>query len=287
MSKKTGAGINLIFFVITLLLAGALIAIGVYTYFHKSERAPKPEIKSTLSEAIEKTTTSFISSTTSNTTTTTTSISVTTTSTTKISKLKYHEYNETVAAKPSEAVIILNQEESGDLFHYYPNSSLSFTNFSEKAAIGLDKEKDGSSASFCINSPNAKYSKGDIGFNAEIKDNKNLKVESYGGSLSDLRIVSNNNKYSDINYTVDVKNGKLEADLTDGSFSNGLYVINGQYLVDSKTYNLNIYIYVNCKSDNINDMNFYLCESTQYEASNEAETTSSENTSVTTTKIDD
>lgn len=265
MRKKSGAGINLIFFVLVLLLAGALAAIGVYTYFHESEHEAKPASAPIVTDTSEETTTSAsttasTSKTTASTTTATTSAATTTSA---VSKLKYHEYNETVAADTSDTVLTLTKEESGDLFHYYPNSEWTFSDFSDKAAVGLEKGKSSSSASYFINSPEVKTSKSDIGFTAEIKDGKTLKVESYGGELSELRIASNNDKYADLTYKADVKKGTLEADLSGNSYPNGIYVINGEYTVDGKTCDLNIYLFVNCKSDDEKDYSFYLCTCSQ------------------------
>ena len=288
MSKKSGAGINLIFFVLVLLLAGALTAIGAYAYFHKPEHEAKPASAPLVTEASEETTTTagatVTTAQTSASATTVTSTAATTT--TAVSKLKYHEYNETVAADDANAVLTLTKEESGDLFHYYPNSEWTFSDFADKAVVGLEKGKDGSSASYYINGSEVKASKSDIGFTAEIKDGKTLRVESYGGELSELRIVSNNDKYAELSYDSDVKKGTLEADLYSGSYPNGIYVINAEYTVDDKTCDLNIYLLVNCKSDDEKDYSFCLCNCSQGSAAVTTAATEPASSETTTKKAD-
>ena len=271
----------MIFFVLALLLASALVCIGFYIYFHEGEHEAKP---TSAPKTLSAETTSSTASTSTAPTASTTAVSVTTTttSTTAVSKLKYHGFNETVAADPSKAVLTLAEEDSGDLFHFYPSSVWAFSGFSDKAEVGLPKDKEGKAASYYINGADVKDSKSDIGFTAEIKDGKTLKVESYGGELTELRIVSNNDKYAELAYTADIKKGTLEADLRDGSFSNGLYVINGEYTVSGKTSDLNIYLFVNCKSDDEKDYSFYLCTGKQ--GSSAAETTTTTVTTSTTTE---
>ncbi|MBR6070441.1 MAG: hypothetical protein IKP78_07630 [Ruminococcus sp.] len=290
MSKKSGAGINLIFFVLVLLLAGALTAIGAYAYFHKPEHEAKPVSAPLVTETSEETTTTAgttvsTAKTTASTTIATTSVTTTTTAS-SVSKLEYHEYNETIAADAAKAVLTLTKEESGDLFHYYPNSEWTFSSFSDKAVVGLDKGKDGSSASYYINGAEVRSSKSDIGFTAEIKDGRTLKAESYGGELSELRIVSNNNKYAKLGYTADIKSGTLEADLYSGSYPNGIYVINAEYLVGDKTCDLNIYLFVNCKSDDEKDYSFYLCNCSQGSAEVTTAATEPASSETTTKKAD-
>lgn len=265
MQKKSGAGINLIFFVLALILTGAIVAICFYTYFHKSKHESEPANSKSITETTEITTTSTSTTLTSNSSisTTTTVSTISTTTASKISKLKYHNFNETLAAEPSDDTLTLSQEDSGDLFNYYPNSKWIFNKFANKAEVGIDKGKDGSSVSYYINNTNVNNSKSDIGFKAEIKNNQDLFVESYGGDLKELKIVSNNNKYSELKYKTDIKKGTLEADLTDNSYPNGIYVINGEYTVDNKTLFLNIYLYINCKSDEKEDYKYYLCWASQ------------------------
>ena len=286
MKKKSGAGINLVFFVLALLLMGALAGICTYAYFHESEHEAKPA-SAPLTLTTDATTTTTSATTTASTATTTVS-ATTTTATTTVRRLKYHGFNETVAADPSQAELTLTEEESGDIFHYYPNSGWTFRGFTDKAAVGLPKDKSGKTASYYANSPDVKDSKSDIGFTAEIKDGKTLKVESYGGELTELRIVSNNDKYAELSYSADVKKGTLEADMLDSSYANGIYVINGEYSVSGETCDLNIYLFVNCKSDNEKDYSFYLCTGSQSETepASTSTTTSSETTTTTTTKAD-
>ncbi|MDO4864792.1 MAG: hypothetical protein Q4A05_11550 [Ruminococcus sp.] len=289
MRKKSGAGINLILFVLALLLAGALAAIGIYTYFHKSEHEAEPASAPPVTETTEETTTSAATTTASKVTTskaTTSATTTTSTTTAAESKLKYHGYNETLAAKPSDAILTLTEEDSGDLFHYYPNSEWTFRDFAEKATVGLEKNKDGSSMSYYINSPDVKASKSDIGFTAEIKGGRTLRVESYGGELTELRIVSNNDKYVKPDYTADIRKGTLEADLYSGSFTNGIYVINGEYTVKDKTCCLNICLFVNCKSDDEKDYSFYLCSCSQGDIAVTTAATEPTSTATTTKKAD-
>ena len=290
MNKRSGAGINLIFFVLALLLTSALVCIGLYAYFHESDHEAKPASAPTVLATTEATATASTSTSATTAATTTASAIMSTTTTTTVSKLKYHGFNETVAADPSKAVFTLSEEESGDLFHYYPNSEWTFRGFADKATVGIAKDKVSKASSYYINTPEVKDSKSDIGFTAEIKNGKTLKVESYGGELSELRIVSNNDKYADLGCTADVKKGTLEADLCGSSFPNGLYVINAEYTVGDKTCDLNICLFVNCKSDDEKDYSFYLCTASQGDIDAETTTTttttvsaSSETTTTTTT----
>ena len=281
MSKKSGAGINLFFFGTTIILVGALAGIGLYTCFHEEDHETSAEEPVTF--AYETIATAETTTSTTTTATTSTSTTQTTTTVTTESRLKYQKFNETVAADQSNAVITLADEEYGDLFHSYHDSEWTFSDFSDKAVVGVKKDKASPSESYYINCENAMAEKLDIGFTAEITGGKKLKVESYGGELSELRIVSNNDKYADTVYTSDVGKGTLEADLTDSSYLNGLYVVNGRYTVNGKSCDLNVYLFVNCKSDDSDDYSFYLCSANK----ESTEPATEEDTASTTDRKDD
>ena len=282
MSKKSGAGINLIFLVLVLLLIGALVCIGGYAYFHEAEHEAKPASAPKALTTTEITSAST-SSTTTGSSTTTASAAKTTTSTERLSRLEYHGFNETVTEKAADVKYVLSSDDTGDLLHIYSGDRWIISDFGDSSVASVSKGKDTSSFIKYINSENVTDSKSDIGISAKIKDGKKLSVESFGGECTELKIVSNNDKYADISFKADTKKGTLEADLTDGSFLNGLYFIHGEYTEDGKTYPLNVYLFVNCKSDDEKDYHFYLCSLKQESETDVPTASDTESASETTT----
>lgn len=284
MSKKSGVGINLIFLVLVLLLIGTLVCIGGYAYFHEAEHEAKP---ASAPKALTTTETSSavtsVTTTVSSMTTTTATAATTTASTVKISRLEYHGFNETITENNSDINYILYSEDSGDILHIYNGDRWTVSDFRDSSVASVSKDKEASSFNKYINSEYVTESKSDIGISAEIKDGKTLAVKSFGGECTELKIVSNNDKYAEISYKADTKKGTLEADLTDGSFLNGLYFIHGEYTEGGKTYPLNTYLFVNCKSDDEKDFHYYLCSLKQEREADVTSTSDTETTSETTT----
>lgn len=285
MSKKSGVGINLIFLVLVLLLIGTLVCIGGYAYFHEAEHEAKPASapKALTTTETSSAVTSVTTTVSSMTTTTATAATTTTASTVKISRLEYHGFNETITENNSDINYILSSEDSGDILHIYNGDRWTVSDFRDSSVASVSKDKEASSFNKYINSEYVTESKSDIGISAEIKDGKTLAVKSFGGECTELKIVSNNDKYAEISYKADTKKGTLEADLTDGSFLNGLYFIHGEYTEGGKTYPLNTYLFVNCKSDDEKDSHYYLCSLKQEREADVTSTSDTETTSETTT----
>ncbi len=262
MRKGSGAAINLIFFALALLLAGALAGIGVYIFVHEPDKEKaEPVMTETVTEASEPTEEETVP--TETTTEATTSKATTSATTTKASsapdRLEYHAYIDTITEKAPDVEYEMTDKDSGDVFHIYSGDKLVLSSFKDSSSASIAKDKDASTFDKYINSPNVRADKSDIGLTAEIREGKKLRVESLGGECDELVITSNNDKYADIEYKADTKKGTLEADLSDGSFRNGLYVIHGEFTEGGKKFPINLYLYVNCKSDDEKDMHFYLC----------------------------
>ena len=267
MRKGSGAGINLIFCILALLLAGALTGIGIYAVVHKPEKVEaEPVIAETTVEKTEPTeketvtteTSSEADATSTPKATTTTAAAAATTAPPR-DRTEYHGFNETITEKAPDVKYVLSFEDSGDVLHIYNDDKWTVSDFKDSSVASVSKGKDASSFNTYINSAAVTDTKSDIGISAGIKNGNKLSVESFGGECTELKIVSNNDKYADLSFKADTKKGTLEADLTDSSFQNSLYVIHGEYTEGGKTYPINVYLFVNCKSNDENDFHFYLC----------------------------
>ena len=267
MRKGSGAGINLIFCILALLLAGALTGIGVYTVVHKPE---KIEAEPAAAEATYENTepseegtvlteTSTDAETTTTSEVTTTTAAASTAAAKSLDRTEYHGFNETITEKSPDVKYVLSFEDSGDVLQIYNGDRWTVSEFGYSSVASVRKDGDSSSFNTYINSADVKNTKSDIGISAEIKNGNKLAVESLGGECTELKIVSNNDKYADLSCKADIRKGTLEADLTDSSFQNGLYVIHGEYTEGGKTYPINVYLFVNCKSNDEKDLHFYLC----------------------------
>ena len=142
-----------------------------------------------------------------------------------------------------------------------------FFNFAQKGTVGIgisDKSYLDKYNAEYVNGSNTAYTEMYYGFKAEIINGRTLSVKNYtnlsGVEYIDLKIQSERPDIISPDYTVDYDKGTLTADLYDESFINGCYAITGTYEYKGKTSTCNLYLYVNCKSNDPSDYHFYICE---------------------------
>ncbi len=141
-----------------------------------------------------------------------------------------------------------------------------FFNFAQKGTVGIgisDKSYLDKYNAEYVNGSNTAYTEMYYGFKAEIINGRTLSVKNYtnlsGVEYIDLKIQSERPDIISPDYTVDYDKGTLTADLYDESFINGCYAITGTYEYKGKTSTCNLYLYVNCKSNDPSDYHFYIC----------------------------
>ena len=141
-----------------------------------------------------------------------------------------------------------------------------FFDFDQEGTIGIgifDKTNSDKYNEDYVNDTNVAYTEMYYGFKAEIIDGRTLSVENYthlsGVKYIDLEIQSERPDIIHPEYVVAYNRTTLTADLYDESFINGCYVITGTYEYEGETNTCNLYLYVNCKSNDPSDYNFYIC----------------------------
>ena len=160
-----------------------------------------------------------------------------------------------------------NAESEQNLFKTDGKNTLwYFFDFAQKGTVGIglfDKARSDKYNDEYINDTIVAYTEMYYGFKAEIIDGRTLSVENYtnlsGVEYTDLEIQYERPDIICPNYTVDYDKTTLTADLYDESFINGCYVITGTYEYKGETNTCNLYLYVNCKSNDPSDYNFYIC----------------------------
>ncbi len=141
-----------------------------------------------------------------------------------------------------------------------------FFDFTQKGTVGIglfDKARSDKYNDEYINDTIVAYTEMYYGFKAEIIDGRTLSVENYtnlsGVEYTNLEIQYERPDRTCPNYTVDYDKTTLTADLYDESFINGCYAITGTYKYKDETNTCNLYLYVNCESNDPSDYNFYIC----------------------------
>ena len=153
------------------------------------------------------------------------------------------------------------------------NSSWEFFNFrsSGQVGVGLDLSRPGNrSGSSFVNPSNVSFTEMYFGLFAKITDGHLLTVRTYthldGVKLRGISIIPEHGSVSP-EYTFE--NVRLNADLYDSSFCNGLYVINAAFRYEGCDYFCDLYMLVDCLSDTAEDCRFYICEGVENNAFNE------------------
>lgn len=212
----------------------------------------------------EKTTTTAKKVTTTKKTTTTQKKPEEVKINTNLSKLRTHDYFDVSENEIYNKTFKIGDNTTGNLFkNKYSFARWIFFNFSDHGIAGSGLNNIALSEDYVNNINAVTYTEAYFGIKAEIKDNRMLNVESYShlnnAKLTDIKIQADYDVNVKPNYTVDISKGKLTADLYDDFFSNGLYAITATYKYGNETCHVNLYLFVNCKSDNASDYHFYIC----------------------------
>ncbi len=141
-----------------------------------------------------------------------------------------------------------------------------FFNFAQEGTVGVgifNKTNSDKYNKDYVNDTNVAYTEMYYGFQAKIIDGRTLSVKNYTNlddvEYIDLKIQYERPDMTYPDYTVTYDKTTLTADLYNESFINGCYAITGTYKYKNETNTCNLYLYVNCKSNNPSDYNFYIC----------------------------
>lgn len=185
---------------------------------------------------------------------------------TNLSKLRTLDYFDGLGDDPYNITIKIKDTSTGKLFKNTDSwEQWIFFNLSDNGIVGsgLTNTSSATVHDYENNVSEVACTETYFGIKAEIKNNRTLSVESYshlnGVKLTDIKIQADRDVNVMSNYTVDVSKGTLTADLYDDYFSNGLYAITATYEFNSTTCSVNLYMFVNCKSDSSSDYHFYIC----------------------------
>lgn len=144
----------------------------------------------------------------------------------------------------------------------FGNKYMYFYNFSQNGIVGsgIDVIIEGDirhSEDRCENTVNGKYIEMYFGLRAEINGSA-LSVKSYrnieGVTVNGIVIKDRFGKLA-----VQTDKASLTAELADNTFVNGIYSIEGKFTYDKRAYNVFLYLFVNCRTDDSRDHESYIC----------------------------
>lgn len=169
----------------------------------------------------------------------------------------------TFKKSPANSSIGYNVQDKSNMFYVYgDDNDWVFWRFADNGVvgIGLDSLNSRDYNNDFVNTENVAYTETYCGFRATITDNRYLKVANYynvsGYTCTGMKITFMDKTSPRCTVASDKS---LTADLYDGSFTNGYYAITATYEKSDKKYNANLYLFVNCASNNVSDYEFYIC----------------------------
>jgi len=158
-----------------------------------------------------------------------------------------------------------------DLFKKTQDTTWVFWDFYQTGTVGVGKDTDYFTTSnhFYQNTENVFFSEGYFGLNAVIQDNRTLIVTptvSYDSDavLTDIKLTDGYFAKKALPYEYDRSTQTLTADLYDDCYQNSIYVITGIYSYHEKIIYCNLYLFVDCASDQPEDYEFYICKGARH-----------------------
>lgn len=153
---------------------------------------------------------------------------------------------------------------SDNIFYSKGDSYFQFWRFANDGIVGVGKDRTNAChyKTSIINTENVAFTEMYAGFNAVIENGRYLKINHYynitNAACTDIKITFMDE--TNPCYTV-TSDKNITADLYDASYSNGFYVITATYkLGDSDVkYVANLYMFINCTSNNDSDFEAYIC----------------------------
>lgn len=133
---------------------------------------------------------------------------------------------------------------------------------SKTAGCGLDDKFRNKPNKYANNPENVTYSEGYYGIKATISNNRYLNVRAYS-HLNDVKCELIDIVYEEpnaVSLPLLGTNQVRRADLWDEHFISGLYAIHAEFKIKSDIQMCNLYLFVDCYSNDSKDYHFYLCE---------------------------
>ena len=142
-----------------------------------------------------------------------------------------------------------------------------FSNFGKTAiaGCGLDDDITERMNKYKNDTENVIYSEGYYGIKAQIVNNRYLEIKPYS-HLNDIKCEKLTIVYEEPNAVspmVTKSGSTYRADLYDKEFANGMYVIHAEFPITYQNQMCNLYLFVDCYSNDESDYHFYLCEGRQ------------------------
>lgn len=177
------------------------------------------------------------------------------------SKLKYHDYYSKGLCYNN----LLRLDVTRGIFECTDNSAWYFYQFSDCSAMGIGL------------SGESVYCNGYAVLTGTITDNRMLEI-SAGSRLDSITpnniTITFENDSETVKYETHTNSSETiiaSADLWNPSFKNGIYEIKADFNTGSTIRSSCIYLFANCKSDNTEDYEFYLCKGEKHWLSEEFE----------------